>query len=123
MQDLYKYVIDKIKAATGLKPYTDYVPSDKVFPYIQLQFPNSTPNGYGELILMQLDVWDKSHSKSAVEDIADSVDKIFNRLNETTADFSLQIYRNTPYRLNIQDPDMEIRRRQLRYIIKIYRKE
>lgn len=123
MQDLYKYVIDKIESATGMKPYTDYISSDKTFPYIQLQFPNSMPNGFGELVLMQLDVWDKSNSKATVESIADNIDKIFNRLNDTTADFSLQIYRNTPYRFKIPDPDMEIRRRQLRYIIKIYRKE
>lgn len=123
MQDLYKYVLDKIKSATGIKPYTDYIPTDKTFPYIQLQFTNSAPNGFGELNLMQLDIWDKNVSKAQVENISDEIDKIFNRLNDTTADFSLQIYRNTPYRLNIPDTDMEIRRRQLRYIIKIYRKE
>jgi len=121
--DLYEYVINKIKNETGIVPYTDYVPTDKIYPYIQFQFPNNIPNGYGELNLLEIDIWDKSHSKAKVEKIADSIDRIFNRLNETTVDFSLQIYRNNPYRLNIPDPDMEIRHRELRYMVKIYRKE
>lgn len=122
MQDIYKYILDKLKSLE-VQTYTDYVPSNKVFPYIQVQFPSNIPNGYGELIPMQIDVWDKSHSKAKVEGITDNIDKIFNRLNDTTADFCVQLYRNKPYRLNIIDPDMEIRRRELRYIIKIYRKE
>lgn len=120
--DLYKYVADKLKSLK-VQLYTDYIPSEKVFPYIQFKFPNNIPDGCGELIPMQIDIWDKDVSTIQVENITDSIDKIFNRLNETTADFCVQVYRNNPYRLSIPDPDMEIRRRQLRYIIKIYRKE
>lgn len=123
MLDLYKYAIEKIKGVTGQEPNTDYIPTDKTYPYTQLQFSNNIPNGFGELIPMQIDIWDKSHSKATVETIADSIDKIFNRLNETNENFCIQIYRNNPYRLNLPDQDMEIRRRQLRYVIKIYRKE
>jgi hypothetical protein len=119
---LYKYITYKLKSL-NVQLFTDYIPSEKVFPYIQLQFPNNIPNGYGELIPMQIDIWDKNVSTIQVETISDNIDKIFNRLNETTADFCIQVYRNNPYRLNIPDPDMEIRRRQLRYVIKIYRKE
>jgi hypothetical protein len=120
--DLYDYVIDKIKDVES-KPYTDYIPSDAPYPRIQIKFPNTLPNGWGELNLLEIDIWDKNHSKAQVESIADNIDKIFKRLNETTNDYCIQVYRNTPYKLNIPDPDVEIRRRQLRYIIKIYRKE
>lgn len=122
MLDIYKYILSKLSALETQK-YTDYIPTDKIYPYIQLQFTNNIPNGYGELILMQFDIWDKNDSKVQAETITDNIDNIFNRLNETTADFSIQIYRNNPYRLNIPDPDMEIRHRELRYVIKIYRKE
>ena len=122
MLDLLKYVTSKLKSI-GINPYTDYIPTEKTYPYVQFQFPNVSPNGFGELNLLQIDVWDKNISTVQVETIADSIDKIFNRLNDTTTDFCIQVYRNNPYRLNIPDPDMEIRRRQLRYVIKIYRKE
>lgn len=122
MLDLYKYVTSKLKSI-GIKPYTDYIPSEKTYPYVQFKFPNTLPNGWGELNLLQIDIWDKNDSTVQVENIVDNIDKIFSWLNETTADFCIQVYRNNPYRLNIPDPDMEIRRRQLRYIIKIYRKE
>lgn len=123
MLDLYEYIINKINNMIGIKPYTDFIPSSAAYPRIQLQFGNGLPYGHGELNLMQIDIWDKNHSKAQVEAIADSIDKIFKRHNETTNDFCVQIYRNNPYRLNVPDPDMEIRRRQLRYVIKIYRKE
>jgi hypothetical protein len=122
MLDLYKYVTSKLNSI-GIKPYTDYIPTEKAYPYVQFKFTNALPNGWSELNLLQIDVWDKSISIIQVENITDSIDKIFNRLNETTADFCIQVYRNNPHRLSIPDTDMEIRRRQLRYIIKIYRKE
>ena len=122
MLDLLKYVTSKLKSI-GITPYTDYIPTDKTYPYVQFSFPNTLPNGFGELNLLQINIWDKSTSNVQVETIADSIDKLFNRHNETTNDYCIQTYRNTPYRLNIPDTDMEIRRRQLRYIIKIYRKE
>jgi hypothetical protein len=91
-------VINKISNEVGIKPYTDYIPTEKTYPYIQLQFSNNMSIGFGELIPMQLDIWDKNHSKAQVETIADSIDKIFKRHNETTNDFCIQIYRNNPYR-------------------------
>lgn len=121
MLDVYKYVTDKLKTL-GTQLYTDYIPTEKTYPYVQFKFPNTSPNGFGELNLLQIDIWDKSTSNVQVETIADSIDKLFNRHNETTNDYCIQAYRNTPYRLNIPDSDMNIRRRELRYIIKIYRK-
>ncbi len=122
MLDVYKYVTDKLKTL-DTQLYTDYIPTEKTYPYVQFQFPNVSPNGFGELNLLQIDVWDKSTSNVHVETITDNIDKLFNRHNEITNDYCIQVYRNNPYRLNIPDPDMEIRRRQLRYVIKIYRKE
>lgn len=123
MLDLYDYIKNKLQPL-NVKIYTDYIPADAVYPYIQLQFSNSVPNGYGELDLMQLDIWDKNQSEENAESIADSVDNIFKRLNETNDNFCIQIYRYYPYyRLSIPVTDAEIRRRELRYTIKIYRKE
>jgi hypothetical protein len=68
-------------------------------------------------------VWDnKGDMYTEIETIADNIDKQLNKKNINNEEFYLSIYRNTPYRLMLDDPSPDIQRRQLRYIVKVYYK-
>lgn len=94
----------------------------KIYPYAEFSFSNSYPgNEYSDLNWLQVDIWDnKSGQVQEIETIADNIYKALNKVNIKTDNVLIQIYRNTPCRLKLADPDVNIQRRELKFIIKTY---
>jgi hypothetical protein len=107
--------------------FVDHYPEDeaKVFPYAEIQFPNSLPNNtFSDNNLLSITIWDdKSTDITEIEGIADAIHKALNRLQYNDMTMYVSINRNTPYRLVLPDPIIHIQRRELRYISTVYYKQ
>ena len=97
---------------------------NKVYPYVEIKFPNIIPNNtFSDKNLLEIDIWDdKDTDIREIEAITDSIHKELNFFNVNTDTFQMSITRNTPYRLELPDIAINIQRRQLRYIVKVYYK-
>jgi len=97
---------------------------NKVYPYVEIKFPSILPNNtFSDKNLLEIDIWDdKDTDIREIEFITDSIHKELNFFNVNTDTFQLSITRNTPYKLELPDPIINIQRRQLRYIVKVYYK-
>lgn len=110
--------------------YADEYPQDleaeeghKVYPYATVSFPFVIPNNeYSNNNLAYIDIWSNLHQVAEVESLTDAVYKALNKTTIMKDDMFIQIYRNNPCRLNLNDPDINLKRRQLRFLVKTYEK-
>ena len=111
--------------------FVDHYPTDqngettKVYPYCEIKFPNILPNNtFSDNNLLQIDIWDdKDTDIREIEGIADAIHKALNFYNVNIDTFQMSITSNTPYKLELPDPQINIQKRQLRYICKVYYKQ
>lgn len=96
----------------------------KVYPYCEIKFPNILPNNsFSDNNLLQIDIWDnKDTDIREIEGISDAIHKALNFYNTNTDTFQMSITRNTPYKLELPDPQINIQRRQMRYVCRVYYK-
>jgi len=96
----------------------------KIYPYAEIKFPTIIPNNtFIDNNLLEIDIWDnKDTDITEIETISDAIHKELNFYNVNTDTFQCSINRNTPYKLELPDPEVNIQRRQLRYIVKVYYK-
>ncbi|MFL0251408.1 hypothetical protein ACJDT4_13375 [Clostridium neuense] len=93
-----------------------------------LTFPNVTQNNeYSDLNQLVIDVWnDKSGQVEEIETITDNLITAILQGKNTriikTENMLVQIYKDNPFRLKLPDPDVNIQRRELRFLIKLYEK-
>jgi hypothetical protein len=106
--------------------FADHYPEDdkKVFPYVEIKFPNAlSNNSFSDNSLLEIDIWDdKGTDITEIETITDAIHKALNRLQYNDAVMNVSINRNTPYRLALPDPIIHIQRRELRYVVTVYKK-
>lgn len=95
------------------------------YPHAIFSFPNAVPNNeYSNKYLLQIDIWDnKGGDASEIETLTDAVFYALNKKKIMAGSLFIQIYRDTIFRLSLPDPDVNIQRRQLKFIAKIYDKE
>lgn len=109
--------------------YVDHYPTDqggsteKVYPYAEIKFPTVVANNvYSDNNLLSINVWDnKDTDIREIENITDLVHKALNKYQYIDSTMQFSINRNNPYRLNLPDVDLAIQRRELRYLITIYK--
>ncbi|MCH3962690.1 MAG: hypothetical protein LKE46_00210 [Clostridium sp.] len=89
-----------------------------------LTFPNITANNeYSDLNQLQIDIWsNKSGQVAEIEAITDNLVKALNKKIINTGDMLIQIFKDNPYRLKLPDSDINIQRRELRFLVKLYEK-
>ena len=90
-----------------------------------LTFPNIIENNrYSDLNQLRIDVWDnKSGQVTEIETITDNLVKALNKKIINTGDMLIQIFKDTPFRLRLPDPDINIQRRELRFLVKLYERK
>lgn len=126
MIDLQRFIVQQIKLVHP-RVYLEFVPESQnvEYPYVVYNFYDSDEMvDRREDILLEVDVWDKPVNGSAVtlETLSDAIHQKLNRLlyTDNTNGWSGRFY--LANRLMIPDPDPTIRRRQLRYEIRMYRR-
>lgn len=126
MLNLYDYILEQIQPVCTC--YSDNYPVDKeaeeghkVYPYAVLSMNSSIPNNeYSNNNLIYIDIWSNQHGITEVEILTDNIYKKINNLKIIKDDMFIQLIRNNPCRLNLNDPDINLKRRQLRFYAKVY---
>jgi len=123
MLDIYTliyYQLSTLNIPTYPDTYPKALANSKVYPYIVFSFPAVFENNYADLNQMQIDVWSNTNNNVEVETITKNADDLLKDYKQLTNDYFVRIYREKPYRLKLDE--MEVQRRQLRYIVKIFRR-
>lgn len=96
----------------------------KVYPYVEINFPNAIPNNsFSDNNLLEVNIWDdKDTDIREIEGITDNIHKALNRLQYNDLKMNVSINRNNPHRVELPDPIINIQRRKLRYLVKVYYK-
>lgn len=89
-----------------------------------LTSPNIVQNNeYSDLNQLVIDIWNnKSGQVAEIETITDNLVKTLNKKIINTSDMLIQIFKDNPYRLKLPDSDINIQRRELRFLVKLYEK-
>jgi len=127
MLELYKLlsgIIDPICPSFADHYPEDVEEADKDYPYVELKFPSALPNNsFSDNNLLEVDIWDdKGTDIREIEGIADVIHAALNRLHYGDEAMYVSINRNTPHRLSLPDLIIHIQRRQLRYVLTVYKK-
>lgn len=93
-----------------------------------LTFPSITANNeYSDLNQLVIDIWNnKSGQVEEIETITDNLIIAIlqgkNTRNIITNNMVIQIFKDNPFRLKLPDSDINIQRRELKFLIKFYEK-
>lgn len=87
------------------------------YPFVVINFPNSTLEEQREDITMEVDIWTMDTIK-AIE-MTSKVDKKLNGYKYIDSNIQFAIYRINRLN-NLPDEDDQIKRNQLRYLVKTY---
>jgi hypothetical protein len=124
MLELYTLIYNIIDPICTV--FADHYPETetKVYPYAEIKFPNVLLNNeFSDKNLLEVDIWDdKGTDITEIEGIADAIHAALNRLQYNDAAMNVSINRNTPYRFVLPDPIIHIQRRELRYVVTVYKK-
>jgi hypothetical protein len=124
MIELQGFIVQQLKLIHP-RIYLEWAAQGAQFPYVTYNLPNSTEVvDRREDFVLEVNIWDYPSDGSTVtlQTISDAIHQKFNRLTYTD---NLNGWSSRFYlvnRLMIPDPDPMIRRRQLRYEAKIYRR-
>ncbi|MBU3176091.1 hypothetical protein KPL47_06880 [Clostridium estertheticum] len=104
--------------------FVDHYPTtlDKVYPYVEISFPNVTPNNsFSDNNLLEVSIWHNLDTDiRAIETITDTIHKLLNKTHYLTSNMHVSINREIPYRVVLNDEMIGIQRRKLRYKVTIY---
>jgi hypothetical protein len=127
MIDLQRFIVQQLKLVHP-RIHLEFVPESQnvEYPYVVYNFYDSDEMvDRREDVLLEVDVWDKPVNGSALtlETLSDAIHQKLNRLfyTDNTSGWSCRFF--LANRLMIPDPDPTIRRRQLRYEIRTYRRD
>jgi len=127
MISLLEFIYQKLIALSGLSVYQEKIPENEtpVYPYIVFSLSIPDRNVEQALCFLEIDLWNNTPDLKTLEEIVDKVDGNSSRENPSGLDelryfdenFQAVFYRI--FRGAIPDPDIKIRRRQLRYLVKV----
>lgn len=122
MLNIVKYLIKELKNITP-RVYNEKATKEAIFPYVVVNFATSNIiEKDREDIILEINIWDYMKDSYdafvAVEELTNRIDK-FLKGNRHIDDNQLLIFQKIN-RLSIPDTDENIRRRQLRYVVKYY---
>jgi len=121
--ELYKLLSDIIQPICECYVIRFPTTETKVYPFVEIKFPTTIPNNsFSDNNLLEVDIWNnKDTDIRDIEGITDLIHKALNRLHYIDAVMQVSINRNTPHRLELPDPILNIQRRQLRYSCTVYK--
>jgi hypothetical protein len=118
-----KQSIFQLLQAITTNVYDSRTPSPTSYPYVNTRYPTTLENDESFRVIhtLEIDVWDNIPNTARIEQLADDIDAEINRYMNTEQFY--RIYRMSPFRLELDEPDRNIRRRQLRYQILQFKRE
>lgn len=124
MLDIMKFLTTELKKLTP-RVFNENAPTNSIFPYVVFKIVTSNiVEKDREDVIIEIDIWDiKKDGYDAivsVETLTDKIDK-FLKKNRHNGENSVLIFQKIN-RLSLPDEDTNIKRRQLRYVVKFYDK-
>lgn len=116
MNKLLELILNTLKQIHP-RVYRKQAPDDAKYPYVVFNIQDGTKTHRDDFILI-VDIWDKNKGAMEVENLTDSIDELLDGANLPN-DFVLPTFWRTQ-RLNVEDPNKKIERRQLRFNIQTY---
>lgn len=98
--------------------YHEQAPSDAKYPYILFEVSEGFKNGCRDDLTLIIDIWDRNKSSMEIEDLTDTIDKLFDNANLPNEYVLPTFFREG--RLKIEDQDKTLKRRQLRFSVQTY---
>ena len=98
--------------------YYENAIKDTPYPYVVFELESIDYSNNRDDVILTVNVWDKGYDSSVVEDLADSIEDIFNYNNYPTDDVLPTFFKAN--RMVVLDEDKEIRRRQLQFQVQNY---
>jgi len=119
--DLKELIQAQLKTVTP-NVFYEVGQTKKMYPHIIFEFSSIDLGDFNRQdYILDVDVWDKSEDTTAVEDLCDSIEELFNNANlpqETILPTFFRIDRK-----RIPDEDIQIRHRLIRFQIQNYNRE
>lgn len=99
--------------------YYQSPPETATMLYVVYDMPNSIDDGSMERFILDIDIWDNADDTTALETLADSIDKGLHRKTVSiSGTITATFYREN--RLALKDDDPRIRRRKIIYQIRTH---
>lgn len=116
--NLRQLIRTQLNTITG-ESYYRHAPNDAVYPYKTFELSHSN---FGDLarddIDLCIDVWDHATNPKAVEQIADSIEDLFNAKNMPQTHILPTFFRESRYPVNEDDKD--IQHIQMHFVVQNY---
>lgn len=120
MKNVKKFIYNEL-TKLGYKVYDSRPPANVPYPFIEysadIPFRNINPLLY----VLTINIWDRAETSVTVETVADDIDNLIENLSYI--DEHIQVKVKSQARQQIDDPDIEIKRRLLTYQLRVFKKE
>lgn len=124
MIEIMKYLTKELKKLTP-RVFNERATSNAIFPYVVFNIRTSNvTERFREDVIIEIDIWD--YQKDGydailnVESLTNKIDKFLRNVRHND-DNSVFIFQKIN-RLSLPDEDTNVKRRQLRYVVKYYDK-
>lgn len=119
MNKLLELILQTLKSKHD-RVYHEVAPDITEYPYIVFNVSDGFKSHRDDLTLI-IDIWDRNSSSFEIEDLTDTIDSLLDEANIYNEFVLTTFYRQT--RMKVEDPDIKLKRRQLRFNIQTYFKE
>ena len=112
MIDLGDFVDAELKKDAD-RVYHEQADKGAAYPYVVYKFPNSLDDEIREDFILEVDIWGKGPHTLPLEELAGQISRRLNRARHINGSVATTIFKTN--QLAIPDPDVNIRRRQVRF--------
>lgn len=117
---LRKLANEQLRTVPG-GTYHRAAPKDAAFPYKVFTLSSVSFTDSRDDFALDVDVWDRSLDPKTAEDIADSIEALFDDANLPVPPIFPTFFRDA--RFTLDDPDKNLQHIQLRFIVQLYEEE
>ena len=116
--DLRAVIHGKLKTVCNDVYYENAI-DDAMYPHCVFSFGNIVNDDFSRAdITVSIDVWDKSESAAAVEDLCDDIERLFNNSNLPQENILPTFF--LVNRIPVMDEDKKIRHRVIKLLVQNY---
>ena len=116
MNKLLELILQTLKTR-HLRVYHENAPDNAIYPYVVFNVSDGFKSHRHDLTLI-IDILDRNSSSLEIEDLTDSIDNLLDEANIYNEFVLTTFYRQT--RMKVEDPDVKLKRRQLRFNVQTY---
>ena len=107
--------------AAHARSYQDQAEPGTDLPHVTWSVAQVSENeAHRDDMTINVQIWDRNTDHGPIEEIAEAIEDALNRIKYRDGNMQVSVYKGSPARTSIPDPDPEVRRRELRFLAKVY---